>query len=255
MRPTASLNRGQVCRFPFKPTDTSIDTSQRPFVYFYAPIFLLYELSSPFLNIHWFCDKVDLTGSSIQAINGALLTGTFFGCRLIWGNISSVLVFYDIFRGVRYGNRQYTAGSAPSYTPAQLLSIIRDADGQRMAFASEPYIPLWLAAIYLASNLTLNSLNIFWFGKMVATIRKRFDPPLGTKGVGEDIVHWEPQEKTVLSAMEGDVAITALDHEHSREQAAGKKARGKSSVKSGTLPNGSKSVEVSGSRTVRSRKA
>jgi hypothetical protein len=196
--------------------------SQRPFVYFYAPIFLLYELSSPFLNIHWFCDKVDLTGSSIQAINGALLTGTFFGCRLIWGNISSVLVFYDIFRGVRYGNSQYLSGSQPSYTPAQLLAIIRDADGQRMAFASESHIPLWLAGIYLASNLTLNSLNIFWFGKMVATIRKRFDPPFGTKGVGADVIHWEPEEKTFGAAVEGDVAVTALDHEHLRRRKLGR---------------------------------
>jgi hypothetical protein len=164
-----------------------------------------------------------------------------------------VLVFYDIFRGVRYGNSQYIAGSTPSYTPAQLLSIIRDADGQRMAFASEAHIPLWLAAIYLASNLTLNSLNIFWFGKMVATIRKRFDPPFGTKGVGEDVVHWEPQEKTVLDAMQGDVAITTLDHEHQREaeEKKGKAAR----VKSETLPNGSRSIEIQGSRTVRTRKA
>jgi hypothetical protein len=49
--------------------------------------------------------------------------------------------------------------------------------------------------VYLASNITLNSLNIFWFGKMVQTIRSRFDPPLGTKGVGAKEVHYEPIEK------------------------------------------------------------
>jgi hypothetical protein len=51
--------------------------------------------------------------------------------------------------------------------------ILRFADGQT--------VPLWLAAAYLASNLTLNGLNWFWFSKMIATLRKRFDPPLGTR--------------------------------------------------------------------------
>ena len=43
---------------------------QRPFVNYYAPTFILYELSSPFLNIHWFCDKLNMTGSKIQLYNG-----------------------------------------------------------------------------------------------------------------------------------------------------------------------------------------
>jgi hypothetical protein len=42
-------------------------------------------------------------------------------------------------------------------------------------------VPLWLAGCYLLSNLTLNSLNWYWFGKMIETLRKRFDPPLGTR--------------------------------------------------------------------------
>jgi hypothetical protein len=36
-------------------------TSQRPFLNYFAPTFILYELSSPFLNIHWFLDKVNMT--------------------------------------------------------------------------------------------------------------------------------------------------------------------------------------------------
>jgi hypothetical protein len=207
--------------------------------------------------VHWFCDKVNLTGSTIQAVNGALLTGTFFGCRLIWGNISSILVFYDIFRGVRYGNSQHITTARPSYTPAELLAIARDGDGQRMAFATESSIPLWLAAIYLASNLTLNSLNVFWFGKMIQTIRKRFDPPFGTKGVGPEVIHWEPQEQSTLAALEGDVAITALDHEHTRRLKLGRQISSAPGavLQEKTQPNGSKSIEVQGSRTVRSRKA
>ncbi|PVH92215.1 DUF887-domain-containing protein [Periconia macrospinosa] len=139
----------------------------RPFVNFYAPTFILYELSSPFLNVHWFCDKLNMTGSNLQLYNGILLLCTFAGCRLIWGSYQSVRVFYDIYRAV-------TAGDSV------LTSKVADPSGT-MQFASGQTVPLWLAGCYLASNITLNSLNWFWFGKMIETIRKRFDPPLGTR--------------------------------------------------------------------------
>lgn len=41
----------------------------------------------------------------------------------------------------------------------------------------------------------LNALNIYWFGKMVETIRRRFDPPFGTKGVGPEPRHWDAAER------------------------------------------------------------
>ena len=34
---------------------------------------------------------------------------------------------------------------------------------------------MWLAMTYLGSNVVLNSLNFYWFGKMIETVRKRFD--------------------------------------------------------------------------------
>ena len=42
-------------------------------------------------------------------------------------------------------------------------------------------VPLWLALVYLGSNAVLNSLNYYWFGRMVNTVRKRFTPPGGGK--------------------------------------------------------------------------
>ena len=36
-------------------------------------------------------------------------------------------------------------------------------------------VPTWLAVTYLSSNVVLNSLNFYWFGKMIETVRKRFD--------------------------------------------------------------------------------
>ncbi|PFH55466.1 hypothetical protein XA68_18265 [Ophiocordyceps unilateralis] len=42
----------------------------RPFVNYYGCVFILWELSTPFLNIHWFLDKTNRTGSRAQLYNG-----------------------------------------------------------------------------------------------------------------------------------------------------------------------------------------
>lgn len=152
----------------------------RPFVNFYATNFILYELSSPFLNIHWFCDKLNMTGGTIQFVNGIVLLFTFFSCRIIWGTYQSFRVFADIYAA-------YTAGavtlSDPEFGKLNNSTIVGNAGYKHdiLQFAEGQTVPLWLAGAYLASNLTLNGLNWFWFGKMIETLRKRFDPPLGTR--------------------------------------------------------------------------
>ncbi|KAF2659862.1 DUF887-domain-containing protein [Lophiostoma macrostomum CBS 122681] len=172
----------------------------RPFVNFYAPTFILYELSSPFLNIHWFCDKLNLTGSKIQLYNGILLLLTFFSCRLCWGSYQSARVFYDVYRTLKSGHvtlHDPQLGKLNNGTYAPEAPV---AGSEIMQFAGDRIVPVWLAAAYLASNLVLNGLNWFWFGKMIETIRKRFDPPLGTR---------KPEK--------ADKAGTTLEKEHMSE--------------------------------------
>jgi hypothetical protein len=118
------------------------------------------------LNIHWFCDKLDLTGSTTQLINGIFLLGSFFGCRLVYGTYSSISVFYDVWRAMNYSKYDAVASGEP-------VSEI-------MKYARKD-VPVWLAGSYLASNLVLNILNWYWMTQMVKTIRKRFDPPFGTR--------------------------------------------------------------------------
>lgn len=137
---------------------------------YYASVFILYELSTPFLNIHWFFDKLGMTGTKAQLYNGIVLLFTFFSARLIWGVGQSARVWYDIYRALSTApNTEYM-----SVTPAnEQLPGAEDI----MAFAKEAGpLPLWLAAIYLASNITLNTLNVLWFGKMIKAVRKRFEP-------------------------------------------------------------------------------
>ena len=130
---------------------------QRPFVNYYGCIFILWELSTPFLNIHWFLDKLNMTGTRVQLYNGLLLLFSFFSCRLVYGIYQSYRVFKDIWAAVNF-----------QITPDHRVSPLLEFTDERST------VPLWLAALYLASNLTLNGLNLYWFFMMTRAVRKRF---------------------------------------------------------------------------------
>jgi len=160
-------------------------------------VFILYEISSPFLNLHWYFDKLGMTGSKAQLYNGMLLISSFFLARLVWGVYSSFWVFSDIYHAYQY---QKTAAGVQwldhgaLHTSAGLADAVGlGAKSEVLRHAANKHFPLWLAAVYVAANVTLNVLNVYWFGKMIDTIRKRFDKPWGTKepGVSAD------EQKTV----------------------------------------------------------
>lgn len=121
------------------------DQCKRPFVNYYGVNLILYELSTPFLNIHWFMDKTGKTGSTAQLLNGILLLMTFGGSRLVWGTYQSVNMYHDM----------WVAYNKPGNNP----------------------VPAWLAMSYVVANTILSMLNFFWFSKMIAALRKRFDKP------------------------------------------------------------------------------
>jgi hypothetical protein len=152
----------------------------RPFVNYYACTFILYELSSPFLNIHWFCDKLNMTGSTVQFVNGIMLLFTFFSCRLVWGTYQSLCVFSDVYHLYMTGPVRQPDPEVGKLSDDTFVNnagfkndLLRYSPGQTT--------PFWLVSAYLASNIILNSLNWFWFSKMIETLRKRFDPPIGTR--------------------------------------------------------------------------
>ncbi|KAF7543195.1 hypothetical protein G7046_g10047 [Stylonectria norvegica] len=131
----------------------------RPFVNYYSSTFILWEISTPFLNVHWFMDKVNMTGTRAQLYNGLVLLSTFFSCRLIYGTYSSLCVLSDIWAKLN-----------ANPDPKGLASSV-------MAFATiDSTVSNWLGAAYLVSNSTLNALNFYWFYMMVKAVRKRFQP-------------------------------------------------------------------------------
>lgn len=129
--------------------------SQKPFVNYYGCNFILFELSTPFLNIHWFLDKVNMTGSDLQLYNGFALLFMFFSCRLVYGPYQSYKVFSDIFA---------LSGKNPSNPGRGVLAYV----------TSQTYIPGWLSFAYIASNAILTFLNFYWFYMMIYAVRKRF---------------------------------------------------------------------------------
>ncbi|KAH8820531.1 TLC domain-containing protein [Xylogone sp. PMI_703] len=170
----------------------------RPFVNYYASTFILYELSTIFLNFHWFFDKLEMTGSRGQLYNGIVLLITFFGCRLVWGTYQSLRVYQDLWAALHYN---------PATTATESVAENHE---ELMQFAPGRPIPIWLPLVYLASNILLNTLNFHWFGKMITTIRKRFETPKEVKK--------EKAEVLTSTGANGNVTIEVEKTEVRRRQ-------------------------------------
>ncbi|KAF8921023.1 TLC domain-containing protein [Mucidula mucida] len=119
--------------------------SFKPFLAYYAARCLLWETSTFFLNIHWFLDKTNRTGSTFQLINGLCLLVAFFVMRLVYGGL---------------------------YVSTSFVYTLYDVRDQ---------IPLLYIGIYLGGNIVLNTLNVLWFGKMIKSISSRFSGEQATK--------------------------------------------------------------------------
>ncbi|GAA5806910.1 hypothetical protein MFLAVUS_000258 [Mucor flavus] len=111
--------------------------SFRPFINYYGAIFLMYELSTIFLNFHWFMDKLGWTGSKIQLVNGVVLLLTFFFARIVFGTFMSYRMWTDIY-------------------------------------AVKDDVPWRYWIVYGGGNFITTCLNIWWFSQMITMLRKRF---------------------------------------------------------------------------------
>jgi TLC domain len=114
-----------------------------------------------------------MTGSLAQLINGIFLLFTFFCCRLLWGTYQSLRVYQDLWSAVHFSgvSSHPFISSAPSTPDTNIMHYTTT-----LAPGVPQYIPLFLVLLYLGSNLVLNALNFYWFGKMIETLRKRFEP-------------------------------------------------------------------------------
>lgn len=114
------------------------------FIQYYSAIFLLFEISTPFLDIRWVGLKFDVLSETFKLINNIILILIFFFVRICWG-------WYQVFR---LGFDLYAA---------------KDTDGFNTVGA----------IIILACNFVLDVLNVFWFGKMMTVAIETLKGMLG----------------------------------------------------------------------------
>ncbi|KAB8067563.1 hypothetical protein BDV29DRAFT_163226 [Aspergillus leporis] len=127
-----------------------------------------------------------------------MLLGVFFSCRLVWGTWQSILVYRDMW----YALQQTWSLSAPiNINPAvfayreQVVAKCADelcVRSNEEIFKFSGYtaegVPGWLVGTYVLANVVLNSLNYYWFSKMVETVLKRFrGPKEGGKTKGSEV--------------------------------------------------------------------
>lgn len=104
-----------------------------------------------------------MTGSKAQLVNGICLLVSFGLCRLVWGSYQSILLYKDFWEAW-----QYIPGPGAGCESVK-LSGTEIPVGCRV-------MPAWLAVTYVGGTTVLSILNFWWFGKMIAAVRKRFVP-------------------------------------------------------------------------------
>lgn len=106
---------------------------ENDFIHYYSAAFLLFEASTPFLNVRWFGLKFgDAIPAWFQLANNVVLILVFFIARIAWG-------WY------------------------QLSCLVTDM----YASVTDPRFPYFAATIILSCNMVLNVLNFYWFNKML----------------------------------------------------------------------------------------
>lgn len=114
----------------------------RPFLHNFAAPFMLYEMSTPFVNHHWFASHVPgMIPESLQKFNGLCLLGAFFIFRIVLGSYFGFKLFTEAFSNPPEG------------------------------------VPRWSLYAVLTTYATLTSLNFFWFSKMIKLAAKAFRAP------------------------------------------------------------------------------
>jgi hypothetical protein len=110
----------------------------RLFIY-YGLVFLIFEASTPFLNIRSLLNKANKSKSKLYYINGILFVFTFFLSRLVFG-------FYQFFNC-----------------------------SSKIIHNWEQFSPIVVTWYFIASTSS-NVINIYWFVKIIMRLIELFEP-------------------------------------------------------------------------------
>lgn len=113
----------------------------KPFCQAWVSKFLLFEASTPFVNNNWYISQLSRGAAKpvvpvwFNMLNGLLLLVVFFSIRIAWGFTGVLLLLGKMWK-------------------------VRDQ------------LPMVQSAILLTLNIALNTLNVFWFTKMLKLAKK-----------------------------------------------------------------------------------
>lgn len=120
--------------------------SLRPFCQPWVAKFLIFEASTPFVNTNFFIAQLSRGAAKpvvpmwVNAINGLLLLVVFFTVRIVWG-----------------------------FTAVGILI--------RQMWKVRSQLPMTQSVFILTLNAAMNTLNLFWFKKMLKLARKMLKGP------------------------------------------------------------------------------
>ncbi|SCU84378.1 LADA_0D01376g1_1 [Lachancea dasiensis] len=115
--------------------------SLTPFCQSWIGKFLIFEASTPFVNVNWYISQLSRSATKpvvplwFNALNGALLILTFFVVRILWG-FSAVFILIRQFWMERH------------------------------------VVPMWLPLTVMPLNVGLDALNVLWLNKMMRIAKK-----------------------------------------------------------------------------------
>ncbi|KAJ3369358.1 hypothetical protein HDU91_007279 [Kappamyces sp. JEL0680] len=108
-----------------------------PLFQYFGGAFLFFEISTIFVNFHWFSDKLGLAGTWIQIVNGICLVTAFALVRIGYGSAK-------IYEMLTLGWQNLNKG-----------------------------VPLGWYCFYCFACVGLQLLNLYWFRTMVASLVRR----------------------------------------------------------------------------------
>lgn len=115
-----------------------------PFNIPWIPAFLIFELSTPFVNVNWFASKLpsNFFNENVVLVNGLMLICTFFWVRIVW----SLSAFYALFKCMSV---LWAETESYSYKACIVTTTVM--------------------------KFLLDILNIFWLYKMILIARKKLN--------------------------------------------------------------------------------
>ncbi|KAI9321155.1 TRAM/LAG1/CLN8 homology domain-containing protein [Zopfochytrium polystomum] len=105
----------------------------KPIFHYYGAVFLMFELSTPFLNAHWLLSKMGRLDAKTKTLLQGLIYAIFFLVRVLFGPYQSFYFFVNV----------------------------RD---------QWDVVPKFAVAVFSVACVALNSLNMLWFYKMTMYI-------------------------------------------------------------------------------------